>query len=218
MHILIAGASSAMAVQVAEYYEAQGHTITKLSTKENTGLQVQNYTENLPDIEGAIDALIYFPGSINLKPFARISLDEFTHDININALGAAMVSQKYLPNLKASDNANIIFFSTVAAKLGMPFHSSIAMAKGAVEGLTISLAAELAPKIRVNAIAPSLTDTPLASKLLSTPEKIEGGAARHPLKRVGTTDDMLRAVDYLVQSTWVTGQILGVDGGMGSVK
>ena len=95
-----------MAVQVAEYYEAQGHTITKLSTKENTGLQVQNYTENLPDIEAPIDTLIYFPGSINLKPFARISLNDFTEDMNINALGAAMVTQKYLPNLKSKNLVN----------------------------------------------------------------------------------------------------------------
>lgn len=173
---------------------------------------------NFPEV---VDGLVYAPGSINLKPFNRLSTDDFKNDFEINFLGAVKCIQKLLPNLKKSESASIVLFSSVAAKLGMPFHSSISASKSAVEGLTKSLAAELsAQKIRVNAIAPSLTDTQLASQLLSTPEKREASRKRHPLQRVGNAEEMAKITAFLLSadSSWITGQIIGIDGGMGSIK
>ena len=173
---------------------------------------------NFPEV---VDGLVYAPGSINLKPFNRLSTDDFKNDFEINVLGAVKCIQKLLPNLKKSESASIVLFSSVAAKLGMPFHSSISASKSAVEGLTKSLAAELsAQKIRVNAIAPSLTDTQLASQLLSTPEKREASGKRHPLQRVGNAEEMAKTTAFLLSadSSWITGQIIGIDGGMGSIK
>ncbi|MCI3937259.1 SDR family oxidoreductase [Chryseobacterium aahli] len=173
---------------------------------------------NFPDV---IEGLVYAPGSINLKPFNRLSADDFKNDFEINVIGAVKVIQKLLPYLKKSESASVVLFSSVAAKLGMPFHASISASKSAVEGLTKSLAAELsAQKIRVNAIAPSLTDTHLASQLLSTPEKREASGKRHPLQRVGNADEIAKMVEFLLSenSSWITGQIIGIDGGMGSVK
>ncbi|KPH14744.1 SDR family NAD(P)-dependent oxidoreductase [Chryseobacterium sp. ERMR1:04] len=173
---------------------------------------------NFPDI---VDGLVYAPGSINLKPFNRLTSDDFKNDFEINVLGAVICIQKLLPNLKKSEDASIVLFSSVAAKLGMPFHSSIASSKSAVEGLTKSLAAEFSnQKIRVNAIAPSLTDTSLASQLLSTPEKREASAKRHPLQRIGNAEEIAKMAEFLLSSkaSWITGQIIGIDGGMGNIK
>jgi len=171
-----------------------------------------------PDV---IDGLVYAPGSINLKPFNRLTVEDFKNDFEINVLGAVKTIQKLLPNLKKSESASVVLFSSVAAKLGMPFHASISASKSAVEGLTKSLAAELSSqKIRVNAIAPSLTDTKLASQLLSTPEKVEASGKRHPLQRIGTADEMAKMTEFLLSSNsgWMTGQIIGIDGGMGNTK
>ncbi|OCK52931.1 oxidoreductase [Chryseobacterium sp. CBo1] len=171
-----------------------------------------------PDV---IDGLVYAPGSINLKPFNRLSVDDFMNDFEINVLGAVKMIQKLLPNLKKSETASVVLFSSVAAKLGMPFHASISASKSAVEGLTKSMAAEFSTqKIRVNAIAPSLTDTNLASPLLSTPEKREASGKRHPLQRVGRADEIAKMVAFLLSdnSTWITGQVIGIDGGMSNIK
>lgn len=167
-----------------------------------------------------IDGLVYCPGSINLKPFNRIKPEDFVAEFELNVVGAVKTIQACLPNLKKSSSASIVLFSTVAANLGMPFHSSIASAKGAVEGLAKSLAAEFAPIIRVNVIAPSLTDTPLAEKLLSTDEKRKAGADRHPLKKVGTPADQAAMAAFLLseKAGFITGQIIGIDGGMSAVK
>jgi NAD(P)-dependent dehydrogenase (short-subunit alcohol dehydrogenase family) len=140
------------------------------------------------------------------------------HDLQVNYLGAIRAIQKYLPNLLQQEGASITLFSTVAVQKGMPFHASIAGAKGAVEGLTKSLAAEFAPKIRVNAIAPSLTQTPLADKLLNAEAKIIAAGDRHPLKKIGQAKNITQAVHYLLQNDWVTGQILAVDGGMSTLS
>lgn len=202
------------------------------------GYEVVNISRSKPDIEGIehhsfdilsdtialddqpIDGLIYCPGSINLKPFHRLKIEEFQNDLEVNYLGAVKAVQALLPNLKKSESASIVLISTVAVQTGMAFHSSIAGAKGAVEGLTRALAAELAPKIRVNAIAPSIIDTPLASKLLSTDEKMQQLGARHPLQRVGEARDISSLATFLLteDSSWITGQIISVDGGMGSIK
>jgi NAD(P)-dependent dehydrogenase (short-subunit alcohol dehydrogenase family) len=164
---------------------------------------------------------VYCPGSINLKPFHRFSIDEFKNDFEINLLGAVKTIQAALPALKKANGSSVVLFSTVASQLGMPFHASVASAKSAVEGLAKSLAAEYATNgIRVNVVAPSLTDTPLAEKLLSSPEKREASDKRHPLGRVGNPEDIAATVAFLLseKTAWVTGQILHVDGGMGALK
>ncbi len=173
------------------------------------------------DLPEKIQGLAYCPGSIRLRPFHRLKEDDFLADLQINLLGAVKAIQACLPGLKKADNpSSIVLFSTVAVGTGMPFHASIASAKGALEGLTRSLAAEFAPKIRVNAIAPSLTDTNLAKTLLSDDGKRSAAADRHPLKRFGTPGDIAAAATFLLEesSSWVTGQVIAVDGGMGALR
>jgi NAD(P)-dependent dehydrogenase (short-subunit alcohol dehydrogenase family) len=167
-----------------------------------------------------LHGFVYCPGSINLKAFIRIQPEEFINDYRLNVSGAIKVIQQVLPKLKASGNASIIFFSTVAVQQGFNFHSLVAASKGAVEGLTRALAAELAPSIRVNCIAPSITETPLSSSLLNTDAKKEANASRHPLKRIGKPADIANMASFLLsdESSWITGQILKVDGGMSSIK
>jgi 3-oxoacyl-[acyl-carrier protein] reductase len=222
---LFAGASSAIAQAVLA--QLQGDKVIALSTKDSlppqysTQFQVVDYSKiNLPDIDEPLDGLVYFPGSINLRPFNRISEEDFMAEYKLNALGAVSVIQKYLANLKKAPSSSIVLISTVAATQGMPFHASISMAKSAIEGLTLALAAELAPNIRVNAVAPSLTQTPLADKLLNSPEKVEASDKRHPLKRVGQAEDIANAIHFLLteKSAWMTGQVLNVDGGMSTIK
>jgi NAD(P)-dependent dehydrogenase (short-subunit alcohol dehydrogenase family) len=167
-----------------------------------------------------LHGIVYCPGSINLKPFARIQPEDFINDYRLNVIGAIKIIQQLLPKLKASGNAAIVLFSTVAVQQGFNFHSMVAASKGAVEGLTKALAAELAPAIRVNCIAPSITETPLSSSLLNTDAKKEGNASRHPLKRIGNPADIANMAAFLLsdESSWITGQIMAVDGGMSSIK
>jgi len=174
-------------------------------------------TDMLPD---SLDGLVYCPGSIRLEPFQKIKLEAFREDFELNLIGAVRSMQAALPALKAGIRPAVVFFSTVAVSTGMPMHASIASAKGAVEGLTRSLAAELAPSIRVNAIAPSLTATPLAAKLLRSERQQEAAARRHPLDRIGRPDDIADAARFLLseQADWITGEVLAVDGGMGSLR
>jgi NAD(P)-dependent dehydrogenase (short-subunit alcohol dehydrogenase family) len=177
--------------------------------------------DGLPNLPEQIDGLIYCPGSINLAPFHRIKLSAFEDEFRLNVMGAIKCIQACLPGLKKSESPSVVLFSTVAVQTGMPFHSSISSAKGAIEGLTRSLAAEYASSgIRFNALAPSLTDTPLAAKLLSSPEKREASAKRHPLGRFATTDDIAAAALFLVgkESSFVSGQVWGVDGGIGNLR
>ena len=172
-------------------------------------------TSSLPD---ELHGFVYCPGNINLKPFKMMGLDTFEEDMHLNFFGLVRVIKKIMP--KMAEGASMVFFSTVAVGLGMPFHTSVASAKGAVEGFAKSLAAEYAPKLRVNVIAPSLVDTPLAEKLLNNDKKKEKMAERHPLKRVGEAKDIADVAEFLLSdnSTWMTGQIIGVDGGMSTLN
>lgn len=175
-------------------------------------------TFTLPELPEELQGAVYCPGTINLRSFRSLQLEDFRRDLELNLLGAVRFLQACQTRLKGREGnpASVLLFSTVAVEQGMPMHASIAAAKGAVEGLVRSLAAEWAPKIRVNAIAPALTDTPLASRLLGTPEKREAMAARYPLKRIGSASELAAAAKFLLspESGWITGQILAVDGGM----
>ncbi|MCL7763349.1 SDR family oxidoreductase [Polaribacter sp. Z014] len=176
-------------------------------------------TDELPNIE-AIDTLIYCPGSINLKPISRLKLNDFREDFEINVIGAVKAIQHYLPSLKKGNKPSILLFSTVAAKLGMPFHASVASAKSAVEGLTKSLGAELTPLIRVNAIAPTVTDTDLASKLLHNERMIENIKERHPLKKYLAPKEVADMASFLIseKASAISGQIFELDCGIVSFK
>jgi NAD(P)-dependent dehydrogenase (short-subunit alcohol dehydrogenase family) len=227
---LIIGGSSGIGKAIVNKLHEQGHQVFASYNKneQHTAANGPSYfhldvtadLSGLGQIEGPIDGLVYSPGTINLKPFSRISPEQFTLDFDLQVTGAIKVIQTMLPQLKAAESASIVLFSTVAVQNGFNFHSQVAASKGAIEGLTRSLAAEFAPKIRVNAIAPSLTDTPLASKLLSTEEKRKANAQRHPLKRIGQPENIAEMASFLLteKSAWITGQILGVDGGMSSIK
>ena len=197
--------------------------ISRTSRKE-THANLTHYScdvikEELPEIESA-DGLIYCPGSINLKPISRLSIDDFKNDFEINVLGAVKAIQKYLPALKNGTHPAILLFSTVATKLGMPFHASIATSKSGVEGLVKSLGAELAPTIRVNAIAPTVTNTDLASKLLRNDKMIENITERHPLKKFLNPEEVADMAEFLIsnKSRSLSGQVFDMDCGIVSFK
>jgi len=228
---IVVGGSKGIGLELAIKLKGEGHAVlavsrTKTDELTNHGIEHIEWDalegafpkEALPEV---VHGVAYCPGSITLKPFHGLKPEDFQRDLEINLFGAVKVAQALLPNLKKAEGASIVLFSTVAVQTGMPYHASIAAAKGAIEGLTRSIAAEYAPVgIRCNAIAPSLTDTQLAERLLSTPEKQEAGAKRHPLGRIGTVEDMAHMAAFLLsnQSSWITGQILAVDGGMGSIN
>jgi len=229
-NILIIGASSGIGKELANKLSASGYNVWgTYNTKEiNENKENLKYLKldvledklNLEELPEIIDGFVYCPGSINLKPFNRIKPDEFIKDFELQVVGAINVLQSILPRIQKSTNGSIVFFSTVAVKIGLPFHTIVSSSKGAIEGFTRSLAAELAPKIRVNCIAPSLTDTPLAASLLNTEQKREANAQKHPLKRIGTTKDIASMAEFLLSadSSWITGQVFHVDGGMSSIK
>lgn len=228
-NILIIGASSGIGLAIAESLQSEGANLFTASRRIPQGIQSQHSTWDVAQpITGIFDTLpdtlhgiVYTPGTINLKPFQRFSLDDFRNDFEINVLGAVAAIQANLGRLRKANGASILLFSTVAVQTGMGFHASIAAAKGAVEGLTRSLAAELAAaKIRCNALAPSLTDTPLAGMLLSTEEKRDSSNKRHPIGRVGTPQDLAAVAKLLLsdEGSWITGQVIGIDGGMGRLK
>jgi len=184
----------------------------------HTHLDVTDAEIKLNGIPDDLDGFIYCPGSINLKPFKMLSLDAFQQDLELNFTGLVKVLKEVMPKLR--EGASLVFFSTVAVGTGMPFHTSVAAAKGAIEGFARALAAEYAPKFRVNVIAPSLVNTPLATRLLNNEKKQEKMAERHPLKRVGTPSDIARMAAFLLSddSSWMTGQVLGVDGGISTLN
>jgi 3-oxoacyl-[acyl-carrier protein] reductase len=225
--IAIIGGNSGIGLATVHKLLIENHEVFVVSRNKDEliklGLEVQNFdaeTANQLIWPETLDGLVYFPGSISLKPFHRLTQEDFLRDLQINLLGAINVLQSALPSLKASGSASVVMFSTIAVTQGMSFHASIAAAKGAVEGLVKSLAAEWAPYIRVNAIAPSLTDTPLAGALLNNDAKKEASAKRHPLQLIGNDHDIASLVMYLLSddSKFMTGQILRPDGGLSSVR
>ena len=175
---------------------------------------------NLASLPYTIDGLAYCVGNISLKPFHRFTEEDYLQDYKIQVIGAVKVIQDILPRLKLSSLSSIVLFSTVAVQTGFTFHSLISASKGAIEGLTKSLAAELAPKIRVNCIAPSITHTQLTSVLLNTEDKIAANGLRHPLGRIGNADDVAPLAAFLLSdaSSWITGQIIHIDGGISTLK
>jgi 3-oxoacyl-[acyl-carrier protein] reductase len=225
--IALIGGTSGIGAAALQHFRAHGHEIFAACRRPELltahGIHAQSFDALAPTPltwPDALDALVYCPGTISLKPFHRISADDFARDLQVNLLGAVHALQSALPALKASGSASVVLFSTIAVAQGMPFHASIAAAKGAVEGLARSLAAEWAPLIRVNVIAPSLTDTPLAHSLLSDDTKRAAAAKRHPLQQVGDTNDVVALLDFLLSdhSRFMTGQILRPDGGLSSVR
>jgi len=223
----VIGGSSGIGKEIVSQLLADGHMVyatfneneTSMSGAEFSRLNVLEDDMQIPEVE-SLDGLVYCPGSINLKPFHRIKPEAFVDDFNLQVVGAIKAAQAVLPLLKKGTNPSIVLFSTVAVQSGFPFHSQVAASKGALEGLTRALAAEFAPTIRVNCIAPSITDTPLAERLLSSDEKREANAQRHPLKEIGNPDDIAHTATFLLspKAKWITGQILHVDGGMSSIK
>ena len=199
-----------------------------IASRSNDGLAGMNATHlpfdaaseslDLSMLPQELHGFVYCPGSINLKPFKMMGTDTFKEDMQLNFFNMVEVVKDIMPRM--ADGASMVFFSTVAVGTGMPFHTSVAAAKGAVEGFAKSLAAEYAPKVRCNVIAPSLVDTPLASRLLNNDRKREMMAGRHPLKRVGEADDIAAAAEFLLsdKSSWMTGQILGIDGGLSTLN
>lgn len=230
-NILIIGASSGIGLTLATFLAEAGANIYAASRRSSAhwpaGVKYQqldvleNTDELATFLPDELHGLVYAVGNINLKPFQLLRATELMEDFRLNVVGASLVIQQSLKALKNAGSSSIVLISSVAAKTGLGFHTSTAAAKGAVEGFGIALAAELAgQKIRVNVVAPSLTETPLSAKLLNTPEKKEAAAKRHPLGRFGTTNDISNAIAFLLseESSWITGQTLAIDGGMGSLR
>ena len=225
---LIIGASSGIGATLAEMLVAEGHQVTgtgKTNLPSTPGIRSYIYDvkqEGFPEgmIPEKLDGLVYCPGSILLKPFNRLKTEEFIEDMQLQLVGAVKVLQQAYPSLARGNQSSVILFSSLAAGTGLKFHTLVSSTKGALEGFGRALAAEWAPQIRVNVIAPSLTDTPLASALLNTPEKRNTNASRHPLKRIGTPHDIASAAKFLLsaESSWMSGQIMHIDGGLSTLQ
>ncbi len=225
-NILLIGGSHGIGFSIAKQLHETHNVFIASRTNEDLGtlnvehipFDVKSDELDLNKLPNEIHGLVYCPGSINLKPFKMLSLDTFLEDMQLNFFSLVKVVKQVLPII--AEDASMVFFSTVAVGTGMPFHTSVASAKGAIEGFGKSMAAEYAPKFRVNVVAPSLVDTPLAKRLLSNDRKRDLMNQRHPLKRVGHADDIANIAVFLLsdKSSWMTGQIVGVDGGMSTLN
>ena len=227
-NILLIGGSHGIGFEIAAKLNSSHNIYVASRTNEDLGnldidhitYDVETDTLDLDQLPEHLDGFVYCPGTINLKPFSNLSMEVFREDMELNFLHMVNTVHQVMGHLKKAQQPSLVFFSTVAVKVGMPFHTSVAAAKGAIEGFAKALAAEYAPKMRVNVIAPSLTDTPLASRLLSNDKKKDMMDQRHPLKRVGQPEDIANVASFLLsdESSWITGQILGVDGGMSTLN
>lgn len=230
-NILVVGGSSGIGLSLVKLLHRQNanvYVISRSASEEwpdDVKFLQADVTGNIDTVETflpqQLHGLVYSVGSITLKPFNRLTIEDFLNDYQLNVLGAARIIQQAIKSLKNAGGSSIVLISSVAAKTGMPYHASIAAAKGAVEGMAITLAAELAfQQIRVNVVAPSLTDTPLAQNLLSSPEKREVSAKRHPLGKIGRPEDIGNLIAFLLsdESSWMTGQVIGLDSGLGKLK
>lgn len=228
-NILVVGGNSGVGKEIARQLAAAGDLVRVAARRGDAGeplpgVTYQAYDAGDPsailELPELLDGLVYCPGTILLKPFHRLSDADFQEDLNVNFLGAVRAIRQALPNLKRAETPSILLFSSIAAGTGLPYHASIASAKGAIEGLTRSLAAEFAPSIRVNCLSLSLTDTPLAASLLSSHEKAQSAKDRHPLKRIGSVEEVAGAARFLLgpSAAFMTGQVLSLDGGLGSVR
>lgn len=225
---LIIGGSTGIGLSLSDQLSKQGHRV--YATYRNTEvtssdisyhhLDISQEAFSLDFLPDTLDGVAYCPGSINLLPFARIKPTAFVEDYQLQVVGAVKVLQAVLPRLKKSSSASVVLFSTVAVQAGFPFHAQVSASKGAIEGLTRALAAELAPMIRVNAIAPTITDTPLAGRILSTEDKKEANAQRHPLKRVGSAEQVATMTSFLLSddSLLISGKVLSLDAGMANLR
>ena len=230
--IVIVGGSSGIGLELVERLASSGMKPTVWSRRATPRLRELGIAHESVDVEKPLPpdisappeilhGLAFCAGNIRLRPFRQLKDEEYIEDFNLNVLGAVRVIRHFLPALVRSGNAGIVLFSSVAVRQGMSYHASIAAAKAGVEGLTRSLAAEFSSRrIRVNAVAPSLTDTRLSERLLSGEEKRKQAAARHPLKRFGEPADIAATAEFLLsdRAGWITGQVISVDGGMSSVK
>ena len=226
-HVLLVGGSTGIGKALTEELLHKGHRVTMASRNRPdidhshfSHLSFDVLTSDASELSnvGALDGFSYLPGSIALKPLQMLKEEQFKSDMEINFFGLVRCVKSISNQL--SEGASLVFFSSVAAQLGMPFHSSIAAAKAAVEGFTKSLAAENAPKWRANCIAPSLTDTPLASRLLNNDKKREMIEDKHPLKKIGKATDLAKLAVFLLSddSSWITGQVIGNDGGKSTLS
>ena len=225
---LLIGGSYGIGNKIIDLLPNESEIIVASRTKEGLlNKKVKHITFNatedtlsLEELPSKIDGFVYCPGSINLRPFRGLKSEAFLNDFELNVLGAVKCLQIIQPLLAASEQASVVLFSTVAVQTGIPFHASVATSKGALEGLGRSLAAEWAPKIRVNLIASSITDTPLANRFLNNEVKKEKSSLRHPLKRIGSVNDVAELAVFLLteKSSWMTGQVIGLDGGISTLN
>ena len=214
--VVLIGSSSEIAKALQENSEREFICFSR----SNNNLDISGDLSELDDLD-TINGLVYFPGTINLKPFTMLKENDFQNDLDINFLGAVKVVKKLIGKLKEAEGASVVFISTVAASLGLPFHASISPAKAALEAYARSMAAEYAgAKISFNVIAPSLADTPMAENLLKTERLVEASKERNPMKQIGTPSQIAKSVDFLLDAhkNWMTGQVISVDGGMINLK
>ena len=224
-NILIIGGTKGIGKAIVE--QLVNENLVMCMSRNSTEFSHNNYThttfdstvDELPDVE-KVDTLIYCPGSINLKPISTLSIDDFRKDFEINVIGAVKAIKKYIPLLKKGLNPSILLFSTVATKLGMPYHASVSASKSAIDGIVKTLGAELAPKIRINAIAPTITKTELASKILRNDKVVENMIERHPLKKILSPEEVSKMAKFLISedASSISGQIINMDAGIVSFK